>query len=196
MTIVPPSPPPARAADPVGSLVLRRAARTDVPALHGLIDASVRELSRGFYSDAEIESGLRFVFGPDTALIDDATYWVFDDAGTIAAAGGWSRRDTLYGGDQAKRGDDPLLDPATKPARIRAFFVDPRYARRGLGRALLEHCAAEAQREGFTALELMATLPGEPLYLAMGFVPVERAAPVQPDGVALRMVRMRRGRQG
>lgn len=127
---------------------LRRATLADLPALHRLIDASVRELSRGFYSDAEIDSGLRYVFGPDTALIGDGTYWVFDDAGTIAAAGGWSRRDTLYGGDQAKQGADPLLDPATEPARIRAFFVDPRYARRGLARALLEHCASEAEREG------------------------------------------------
>jgi len=171
---------------------LRRATRDDLPALRDLIDASVRELSQGFYTEAEIVSGLRHVFGPDTMLIDDGTYWVFEDGGTIAAAGGWSRRNTLYGGDQAKSGPDPLLDPAIEPARIRAFFVDPRYARRGLGRALLEHCAAEAGREGFSALELMATLPGEPLYLALGFVPLERTAPVQPDGVALRMVRMRR----
>jgi GNAT superfamily N-acetyltransferase len=179
--------------EPMPLPTLRRATRDDLPALRRLIDTSVRALSVGFYSHAEIESGLRHVFGPDTALIADGTYWVFDDDGTIAAAGGWSRRDTLYGGDQAKRGDDPLLDPARDPARIRAFFVDPRYARRGLGRALLEHCAAEAAREGFTALELMATLPGEPLYVAMGFEPLERSAPVQPDGVSLRMVRMRRG---
>lgn len=171
---------------------LRRATPDDLPSLRRLIDASVRALSVGFYSDAEIESGLRHVFGPDTALIGDGTYWVFDDGGTIAAAGGWSRRDTLYGGDQAKRGADPLLDPTRDAARIRAFFVDPRYARRGLGRRLLEHCAAEAAREGFGSLELMATLPGEPLYHAMGFEAVERSAPVQPDGVALRMVRMRR----
>lgn len=171
---------------------LRRATVEDLPALRALIDASVRELSRGFYSDAEIASGLRYVFGPDTMLIGDGTYWVFDDRGTLAAAGGWSRRDTLYGGDQAKQGSDPLLDPTRQPARIRAFFVDPRYARRGLGRALLEHCAHEAEREGFTALELMATLPGEPLYRAMGFEPLERTAPVLGDGVALRMVRMGR----
>jgi len=171
---------------------LRRATADDLPALHRLIDASVRVLSADFYTDAEIESGLRHVFGPDTTLIGDGTYWVLDDAGMIAGAGGWSRRRTLYGGDQAKRGPDPLLDPTTEPARIRAFFIDPRYARRGLGRLLLEHCAAEAAREGFTSLELMATLPGEPMYLALGFAPLERTAPVLPDGVALRMVRMRR----
>lgn len=171
---------------------LRRAVPADLPALRALIDASVRELSQGFYTTVEIESGLRFVFGPDTQLIADGTYWVLDDAGTLAGAGGWSRRRTLYGGDQAKAGPDPLLDPASEPARIRAFFIDPRYARRGLGRRLLEHCAAEAAAEGFGSLELMATLPGEPLYLALGFAPLERASPVLPDGVALRMVRMGR----
>lgn len=177
---------------PRSTPTLRLATLADLPALARLIDASVRELSQGFYAEEEIASGLRHVFGADTALIGDRTYWVLDDAGVIAGAGGWSRRRTLYGGDQAKRGPDPLLDPATEPARIRAFFIDPRYARRGLGRLLLEHCAAEAAREGFMSLELMATLPGEPLYLALGFEPLERTAPVQPDGVALRMVRMRR----
>lgn len=171
---------------------LRRATTADLPALRALIDASVRELSLGFYTAEEIESGLRFVFGPDTRLIADGTYWVLDDAGTLAGAGGWSRRRTLYGGDQAKAGPDPLLDPASEPARIRAFFIDPRYARRGLGRRLLEHCAAEAAAEGFGGLELMATLPGEPLYLALGFTAREPARPVLPNGVALPMVRMTR----
>lgn len=171
---------------------LRAATLADLPALHALIESSVRELSRGFYTDEQTESGLRFVFGPDSALIGDGTYFVIDDEGTIAAAGGWSRRRTLYGGDQAKTGPDALLDPSTEPAKIRAFFVDPRFARRGLGRRLLEHCAAEAEREGFAALELMSTLPGVPLYTALGFEPLEPVAPVQPDGVALPMIRMRR----
>ena len=171
---------------------MRTAVTADVPALHRLIDASVRELSRGYYSPAEITSGLRFVFGPDTALIADRTYFVIEVDGVLAAAGGWSRRRTLYGGDQAKTGPDPLLDARTEPARIRAFFVDPRFARRGLARRLLAHCAAEAAREGFRALELMATLPGVPLYQALGFELIEEAAPVLPDGVALRMVRMGR----
>lgn len=171
---------------------LRAATLDDLPALHRLIDASVRELSRGFYTAAQIESGLRHVFGPDTALIGDGTYFVIEDEGAIAAAGGWSRRRTLYGGDQAKTGPDPLLDPASEPARIRAFFVDPRFARRGLARRMLEHCALAAALEGFGALELMATLPGVPLYSALGFEEIERVAPLQPDGVVLPMVRMRR----
>lgn len=171
---------------------LRAATLADLPALQELIESSVRVLSRGYYTEEQSESGLRFVFGPDTALIGDGTYFVIDDGGTIAAAGGWSRRRTLYGGDQAKSGPDPLLDPATEPAKIRAFFVDPRFARRGLGRRLLEHCAEEAVREGFAELELMSTLPGVPLYTALGFEPLEPVAPVLPDGVALPMIRMRR----
>ncbi len=173
-------------------LPLRRATASDFTPLLHLIERSVRELSRGFYTEAEIESGLRYVFGPDSALIADGTYFVITDGDRLAAAGGWSRRRTLYGGDQATSRLDDLLDPRTEPAKIRAFFVSPDYARRGLGRRLLEHCAAEAAKEGFTSLELMATLPGVPLYAALGFIEVEASAPVQPDGVALRMVRMRR----
>lgn len=172
--------------------ILRVATLGDVPALCRLINASVRALSRGFYSDAQIESGLRHVFGPDTALIGDGTYFVLEHQGAIAAAGGWSQRRTLYGGDQSKSGPDPLLDPLTDPARIRAFFVDPRFARRGLARRLLEHCASEAARAGFSGLELMATLPGVPLYVALGFEELDRLSPVQPDGVVLPVVRMRR----
>ena len=171
---------------------LRIARTADIPALHRLIDASVRALSRGYYSEAQIASGLRHVFGPDSALIADQTYFVIETDGVLAAAGGWSRRRTLYGGDQTKSGPDPLLDALTEPARIRAFFVDPRFARRGLARRLLEHCAAEAARDGFSALELMATLPGVPLYLALGFESLEHAAPLLADGVALPMIRMRR----
>ena len=172
---------------------LRRATADDLPALRTLIADSVRALSSPFYTAPEIESGLRFVFGPDSALIADGTYWVLHEAGVLAAAGGWSRRRTLYGGDQAKAdAPDPQLDPAREPARIRAFFVAPDHARRGHGRALLEHCAREAAAEGFRALELMATLPGVPLYTALGFTTLEATASVLPDGVALRMVRMRR----
>lgn len=171
---------------------LRPAVAEDLPALTALIAASVRELSVGFYTEAQRESGLRFVFGVDTQLIADGTYFVVvDDHGTLAAAGGWSRRRTLYGGDQAKSGPDDLLDPTREPARIRAFFVHPDFARRGLGRRLFTHCRDAARAEGFTALELMATLPGVPLYTALGFTPLEHADAALPDGVVLPMVRMR-----
>jgi GNAT superfamily N-acetyltransferase len=162
-----------------------------LPALRALIEESVRGLSEGFYSPAQVESGLRFVFGPDTQLIADGTYFVLEDEGTLAAAGGWSRRRTLYGGDQAKAEEDPLLDPTREAARIRAYFVHPRFARRGLARALFARCRDEAVAAGFGAFELMATLPGIPLYRALGFQPLEPSAPVLPDGVALPMVHMR-----
>lgn len=174
------------------SLVLRLAAPDDVPALADLIRVSVRELSRGYYSPAQIESGIRHVFGPDTQLIADQTYYVITSGLAIAAAGGWSRRRHLYGGDQLKVGDDPLLDPATESARIRAFFVHPSWARQGLGRRLFEHCAAAAARAGFRTLELMATLPGVPLYQALGFTECERVTPILADGVPFPVIRMAR----
>jgi GNAT superfamily N-acetyltransferase len=185
----------ARRARPCSSSLvhtLRPARPTDLPDLIRLIDASVRGLSRGFYSPAQVESGLRFVFGPDTQLIDDGTYFVIEAEGGIVAAGGWSHRRTLYGGDQAKAGPDPELDPATEPARIRAFFVHPSHARRGLARMIHDRCVADARAHGFSAIELMATLPGEPLYRALGFEPLERSAPELPDGERLPMVRMRK----
>ena len=172
---------------------LRFATAEDIPELGRLIEQSVRGLSVGFYTGPQIESALRHVFGPDTQLIADQTYYVVEDQeGELVAAGGWSRRRTLYGADHLKRGADPLLEPATEPARIRAFFVHPAWARRGLGRRLFECCAAAAARAGFRSLELMATLPGEPLYRALGFVPVERSEVALPDGEKLPVVRMTR----
>jgi N-acetylglutamate synthase-like GNAT family acetyltransferase len=173
-------------------LQLRHATEADVPALRQLIEQSVRALSVGYYTPAQIESALRHVFGPDTQLIADQTYYVIEADRALAAAGGWSRRRTLYGGDQMKAAEDPLLDPATESARIRAFFVHPAWARRGLGRQLFERCAADALRAGFRSMELMATLPGEPLYRALGFAPAERSAAPLPDGETLPVVRMTR----
>lgn len=174
-------------------LSLRLAAADDVPALRVLIDRSVRTLSEGYYTPAQIDSALRYVFGPDTRLIADGTYYVIEShRGELAAAGGWSRRRTLYGGDQMKGPDDPLLDPATDAARVRAFYVDPRWARRGLGRQLFDCCREAACAAGFTRLELVATLPGEPLYRALGFEEVERISSTLPDGQMLPVVRMSR----
>jgi GNAT superfamily N-acetyltransferase len=171
--------------------VLRVAGPDDVPALEALIQASVRGLSDGFYATDEIEAGLRDVFGVDTQLIDDRTYFVIEHRGQAVACGGWSGRRTLFGGDQYKSGIDARLDPRTEPARIRAFFVHPSQVRRGLGRRLYEACALAARAEGFTAFELMATLPGVPLYTSLGFEALERVA-VETTGVPLPCVRMRR----
>lgn len=152
----------------------------------------MRELSAAFYTETQIESALRFLFGVDTTLVDDGTYHVVVIEGLVVAAGGWSRRRTLFGGDRWKRGGDDLVDPSLEPARIRAFFVHPAWSRRGLGRLLFETCRREASAAGFRRLELMATLPGEPLYRALGFAADERVELALPDGVRVQLVRMSR----
>jgi GNAT superfamily N-acetyltransferase len=174
------------------SLHVRVATDADVPALRTLIIESVRGLSAGYYTPAQAESALVHVFGPDTQLIVDGTYYVVESAGTLVAAGGWSHRRTHYGGDQTKSGEDPDLDPKTEPARIRAFFVHPAWARRGLGRLLFEHCRAAARAAGFRDLTLVATLPGVPLYEALGFVAQESFAVPMPGGLDLPVIRMTR----
>ena len=174
------------------AFLLRLAETADLPSIAALIDASVRGLSAADNTPDEIEGGLRYVFGADTQLIADRTYFVIEDAGEIVASGGWSRRRTLYGGDQHKSGADPLLDPLVDAARIRAFFVHPSRARRGLGRMLFDACHAAAKREGFRAFELGATLPGIPLYRALGFTGDERVDAKLPNGVVLPIVRMTR----
>ena len=171
---------------------LRIAEIADVPALQELIARSARALSVGFYSADQAEAAIVHVFGVDSQLLADRTYFLIEEDGEIVACGGWSRRRTLFGGDQAKSGPDPLLDPASEPARIRAFFVDPGRARRGLGRRLLDACTEAARRGGFQALELVSTLPGEPLYRACGFTDVERFVLDLPGGVRVPVIRMRR----
>ncbi|HEX5436932.1 MAG TPA: GNAT family N-acetyltransferase [Gemmatimonadaceae bacterium] len=174
---------------------LRLATMPDIPALNALITASARGLSAGFYTPAQVQALVTHVFGVDTQLIVDRTYYVIDaPGGAPAAAGGWSARRTLYGGDQMKAGaaGDARLDPASEPARIRAFFVHPRWARRGLGSRLFTACADAAQAAGFRALELMATLPGEPLYGTLGFAVVKRVEVALPGGVMVPLVHMAR----
>jgi GNAT superfamily N-acetyltransferase len=171
---------------------LRPATLDDVPALTELIADSVRGLSRGFYTEAQAESALRFVFGVDSQLIADGSYYVIEDENGLAAAGGWSRRQHLYGGDQTKGAEDPQVDPAKDPARIRAFFVAPRAARRGMARRLYDECVSAAKRHGFTRLELVATMPGVPLYRALGFEMGEQYSVSLPDGVELPVAQMYR----
>jgi GNAT superfamily N-acetyltransferase len=172
--------------------MIKLATFAHIPALQQLIALSVRGLSTAYYTPAQIESAIRYVFGIDSQLITDGTYYIFEKDHTIAGCGGWSRRNTLYGGDQHKATADPLLDPARDAARIRAFFVHPDHARQGIGRQIIATCEAAAKRNGFTSLELGATLPGVPLYAAMGYHPLERIDERLPDGEILGIVRMKK----
>lgn len=170
---------------------IRVATIADVPVLEQLITDSVRGLNAGRYTQAEMDAALAGVFGVDTQLIADGTYYVMDGSSGPAAAGGWSGRRTLFGGDKMKGAEDPRLDPLTERARIRAFFVHPDWSRRGLARQLYGACERAAQAAGFRGFELMATLPGEPLYVALGFSVVERVV-VAIAGLDVSFTRMTR----
>jgi GNAT superfamily N-acetyltransferase len=150
-------------------LTLRKAALSDVPALNALIARSARGLSLADYRAEQIEGALRGAFGVDTLLLADETYFVAEDEGRLVGCGGWSFRSTLFGGDARAGRDSSILDPKTQAAKIRAFFVDPGCARRGIGSLLLNRCEAEARAKGFSCVELMATLPGVKLYAARGY---------------------------
>ncbi len=169
---------------------LRLAKHADIPVLQDLIALSGRALSVGYYSPAQADAITRYVFGVDTQLIDDQTYFAVEYGNRVVACGGWSKRRTLFGGDQTKHGPDPLLDPAAEAARIRAFFVHPSMARRGLGRQLMAACVTAAKQAGFNSLELASTMPGEPLYLASGFTVLERFELDLPGGVRTPLSRM------
>ncbi|MGE5926244.1 MAG: GNAT family N-acetyltransferase [Gemmatimonadota bacterium] len=174
------------------SLALRLAHLDDLPAIEELISASARGLSLGYYTPLQIDSLVQHAFAADRQLIADGTYYVCPIDGELAAVGGWSRRRTLHGGDRTGDAGELPLDPATDAARIRAFFVHPAHARRGLGRALLTRCMAEAAAAGFRRLTLVATLPGEPLYRAAGFLVRRRFVLELPDGVTAEVSEMER----
>ena len=148
----------------------RKATLTDVSTIHALIAKSAWGLSRADYSDAQIEAALQSAWGVDTQLIRDGTYFLAECGGQLIACGGWSWRSTLFGGDAQAGRESQALDPSCDAARIRAFFVHPAWARRGLGRAMLAHCEKSARAHGFRSAELVATLPGERLYRASGYV--------------------------
>jgi GNAT superfamily N-acetyltransferase len=157
-----------------GAFTSRLATLEDVPRLREVMDAAISELQRAYLDDAQIEAS-RAVMGIDTQLIEDGTYFVVEaPGGEIAGCGGWSRRATMYGNDDSPGRNARLLDPAVDAARVRAMYTSPSFARRGVGRLVLELCEAAARAEGFTRLELVGTLAGEPLYASYGFVPLER----------------------
>jgi len=170
---------------------LRLATVPDVPALEELIRASVTALSAEHYTSKQIASAISHIFGVDTQLIADETYFVAEVAGQLVGSGGWSKRTTLFGGDQSKPDrPDPLLDPATEAARIRAFYVHPRWSRRGVGSQILTACEDAARAAGFSRIELVATLPGEPLYTARCYEKAEAMRLETPDGQSLPAFRM------
>lgn len=155
-----------------------------------LIRLSGHKLSEGFYTAAQIAALNEYVFGVDTTLVSDRTYFVVYAEQRLVACGGWSKRRTLYGGDQRRIGAPELLNPEYEAARIRAFFVHPDFARRGIGMTLLRHCEAEARQHGFKQLELMATLPGVPLYRHAGYHELEVVSDSLPNGVEVPFIRM------
>lgn len=170
---------------------IRKAAVSDEVAIATLIRLAARGLSRNDYSDEQIEAAISFVYGVDSELISDGTYFVAEAGVEPIGCGGWSRRKTLFGGDHADSRQVGELNPERDAAKIRAFFVHPDWARRGVGRAILEKCESEAQKTGFRSLELMSTLPGLNFYRAMGYVAGEEI--LYPAGSeVLKFVRMRK----
>lgn len=169
-------------------MICRQAERADLAAVKALMGAAISELQKPFLDDRQIESS-RAIMGVDTQLVDDGTYYVVDVDGQVAGCGGWSRRATLYGGDHVSGRSNEMLDPAKDPARIRAMYTHPRYARRGIGRLILAHCEQEARAEGFRRVELMSTMAGEPFYSACGYQAHERITDPR-GGTPVPLVRM------
>jgi GNAT superfamily N-acetyltransferase len=171
---------------------LRPATLVDVPAIEALIAASARALCSADYPPAVVEAALGTAWGCDTELIRDGTYFVAEVERRLVACGGWGKRKSLFGGDRREGRHSELLDPATDAARIRAFFVHPDFARKGLARALLARCEAAAVAAGFRTAELMATLTGVPFYHANGYVGDERIDFPLPGGLRITFVPMRK----
>src|SRR5579862_6304886 len=173
---------------------LRKAIAGDIPRLREVIEASVRGLQAEDYSPAQIEGALESVYGVDSQLIAYGTYFVAEipeaTVMQIVACGGWSKRKALYGGDQYAAREDSLLDPARDAAKIRAFFVHPRWARRGIGSLILEACESAAKEAGFTRLEMGATLSGLMFYRNKGYAEMEQQFVPLSNGEVLPIVRM------
>jgi GNAT superfamily N-acetyltransferase len=178
---------------------IRKATPEDIPILTELIGASVRGLQAWDYSPAQIEAALKTVFGVDSQLIEDGTYFVAETIvaadktelrPVIAGCGGWSKRKTLYGGDSWMNRENSLLDPARDAAKIRAFFVHPSWARQGVGTLILNTCEEAAKAAGFTRCEMGATLTGVRLFQARGYVPIESLEVPLLKGILLPILRM------
>ena len=175
----------------IPSWALRLAGTDDVPALNVIVQRAIEELQTPYLSPEQIRASQE-IMGLDTQLIEDGTYFVAELSGNIIGCGGWSRRATHFGGDHSPGRDARLLDPETEPARIRAMYTDPGYARQGIGRAIVAHCEQAAAREAFRSIELVATTAGAPLYRACGYNEVERFDERTPSGIGVPLIRMRK----
>jgi GNAT superfamily N-acetyltransferase len=175
---------------PNAALTHRLARREDLDELRSLMNAAISELQKPFLDHRQIASS-RVIMGLDSQLIEDGTYYIVESDSELAGCGGWSRRATLYGGDQSPGRSAALLNPKTDAARVRAMYTHPGHVRKGVGRLILGLCEAAARSEGFRTVELMATMAGEPLYRACGFEAIER---VEDDrgGAAVPLLRMRK----
>ena len=170
--------------------VLRLCSMVDVPQVEALIPLSVRSLQAGDYSEAQMTAALGTVFGVDTQLIRDGTFYVAESEGRIVGCGGWSRRKALFGSDQGKKEEDVELNPESDPARIRAFFVHPDWARHGIGTEIMKLSEEAAVSAGFKRIDIIATLTGERLYARFGYDVVERYEVGLSNGCSLPVVRM------
>ena len=168
---------------------LRLATPDDMPALRPLMDRAIRALLSPYLSPEAVEASFE-IMGLDTQLIADRTYFAVEDQDRIIGCGGWSRRATLFGGDHTAGREPVLLDPRTEPARVRAMYTDPDHARRGVGRAVLDACESAAASEGFSRVQLAATLSGEPLYRACGYEVMEHFSAATSKGIAIPLLRM------
>lgn len=164
----------------------------DVEPLGTLIETSVRGLAKGYYTDEQIDLSVRTVFGVDEQLIADGSYFVAEVDGRTAGCGGWSKRKTLFGASVFEGRDPGLLDPSTEPAKIRAFFIHPEMARRGVGSSILDRCENEARAFGFRSAEMMATLPGVPLYEVRGYRKIAPHMVPLGDGIEIECIVMRK----
>lgn len=172
----------------MSELAHRLARPSDIPALTVLMNAAIADLLKPHLTPAQIAAS-RTIMGIDTQLIDDGTYFVIEADGALAGCGGWSRRATMYGGNHTPGRSAALVDPASEPARIRAMYTSPDFARRGVGRLVMRLCEVAARAEGFRRAELVATLAGLPLYRACGYEPIERFEDAR-GGVPVPLVRM------
>lgn len=167
----------------------RLATMADLPELRTLMTQAIRQLLAAYLDPARVEASFE-IMGVDTQLIEDGTYFAVECEGQLVGCGGWSRRATLFGGDQSANRDARLLNPEVEPARVRAMYTHPDYVRRGIGRLVLSLCEAAAAREGFRSLDLVATVAGEPLYSSYGFSVVERMEVPTSKGVTVPCARM------